>query len=233
MILFAILATMNSCKQKPNESEEYYRKGNDYVLNADFANARKQYELCLKADSTNWRACYQIANVYELEGDFANAFHYFDKAIAINPNFTLGYFNLSNLQEMVGDEKGSIRNMELKKDFFMAQLTKGRKDYSAGRFAAAIQDFDSAINLRKDFYLAYSLRGSCKFKTGDFAGAVSDFGTEIQLNPGHLMGYVNRAVAKGRAIYEAILQITYLKGYCYLVIKPDMEISYDDLKATG
>ncbi len=197
-ILICGLLLLNSCKPSVPVSEEHYLKGNDLVLNNDLDNARKEYELAIKADSNNWKACYQLAGVFELQGDFKDSYFYFSKSVAINPKFTLGYFNRANLEEILGENRGSDKDMKSvmeNKPFFMAQLSRGRKEMSMGNLKDAITNFDEAIKSRPDLYITYSMRGSCKYRMGDFAGAIKDFDNEVQLSPGSVMGLVNRSVA--------------------------------------
>jgi len=196
-IVLVLMTLLFSCADKKQQSREHFMKGNEYIFADDFTNAKKEYELAVKIDSNNWKACYSLAGLYELEGDFTNSMHYFSKTIAINPGFSLCYFNRSNLLDLVGEPgtKDLNKTIELKPGFFLALITRGQKLYAEGQYQAALNDFDAAINARSDFYLAYSMRGSCKLKLGDYDGAIKDFDTEITLKPGHVMGYVNRAMA--------------------------------------
>ncbi len=198
IIFIACLSLINSCKPSVSVSEEHYLKGNELVLSNDLDNARKEYELAIKADSNNWKACYQLAGVFELQGDFKDSYFYFTKSVTINPKFTLGYFNRANLEEILGETRGSDKDMKSvmeNKPFFMAQLSQGRKQMSIGNIKDAISYFDEAIKSRPDLYITYSMRGSCKYRMGDFAGAIKDFDNEVQLSPGSVMGLVNRSVA--------------------------------------
>lgn len=197
-ILISGLILLNSCKPSVSVTDEHYLKGNELVLSNDLDEARKEFELAIKADSNNWKACYQLAGVFELQGDFKDSYFYFSKSIAINPKFTLGYFNRANLEEILGENKASDRDMKSvmdNKPFFMAQLSKARKEMNVGNFKEAIAYFDEAIKSRPDLYITYSMRGSCKYRMGDFAGAIKDFDNEVQLSPGSVMGLLNRSVA--------------------------------------
>lgn len=200
MILISFIAVACSTKPKVPETEMHYLSGNELVLKEDFDNAIKEYELAIKADSTNWKACYQVAGIYELKGDMKNAYAYFTQALTINPKFSLGYFNRSNMEELMGSDKASMKDLKavLKtKPFYMAYLTMGEKENRVGHYREAVAAFDSAVMLNPDFYAAYSMRGMARYKSGDLNGAIHDFDLEIQMAPDHLMGYVNRAVAYG------------------------------------
>ena len=77
ILLFLFLAgnmlVSSSCKNKEDDSEAHFTKGNNLVLNGDFANAKVEFDLSIKSDPRNWKANYQLAGVYELEGDLKNA----------------------------------------------------------------------------------------------------------------------------------------------------------------
>ncbi|MBE2290624.1 MAG: hypothetical protein IAE95_13800, partial [Chitinophagaceae bacterium] len=165
---------LSACGDKKGETKlttgkvsEHYNKGNDLVLMDKLEEAEKEYLACIKEDSNDWRAFYQLGGLYQLRGDFRAAMYSFNRSVEINPEFTLGFFNKANLEEMVGDEKASKRDLDrvltLKRDFFMAYMARARKASGGGNFKEAVSYFDSAIKLRPDFYLAYSMRGSCKY----------------------------------------------------------------------
>src|ERR1019366_2686254 len=92
LIILPALLFVDSCKPKVNASKEHFNKANDFLFKEDFVNARKEYEIAIKADTNNWQACYELAGIYELEGDFKNAYYYFSKTIQLNPKFALGYY---------------------------------------------------------------------------------------------------------------------------------------------
>jgi len=199
ILIGVTLISFNACKPAVSVSDQHLLKGNNLVLDNDLENAQKEYEMAIKADTTNWRACYELAGVYELTGDFKASYFYFSKAVQLNPKFTLGYYNRSNLEELIGDAKGAEKDLKTvmeNKPFYIALLTQGKTDYGKGNLKKSIADLDEAIKARPDFYLAYSIRGSCKYRDGDLKGAISDFDMEVKLNPDNMMGYVNRGVAE-------------------------------------
>jgi tetratricopeptide (TPR) repeat protein len=242
LILSCVVLFLFSCKQKEaattdtkasskvnSSSKEHFDKGNDYLFNDDLENAKKEYLAAVQADTTNWKACYELASVFSLLGEFGNAYTFYNRTVELNPKFATGFYSKANLEEMVGDDKQSEKDMrhvlELKKDMYMAILTLGRKEYAKKNYKMAIRFFDTAISMRNDFYMVYNMRGSCKYSIGDVAGAIADFDQEIKLFPTHSRGYVNRAVAYGEQknyraaindLNEAInIEPLWSQGYIY------------------
>src|SRR5947207_291009 len=111
-LLLAVLPfclLLGSCgEKKPTltagaaEVKKHYDLANDYVLRDKLDSAETEYNMCIKADSNNWKAYYQLGGLYQMKGDFKHSLFCFSKAIAINPEFTLGYFNRSNLEDFMG-----------------------------------------------------------------------------------------------------------------------------------
>lgn len=207
----SLLVFFSSCGKKVSKSEEHYLKGNEFIFNDDYINARTEFTDAIEADSTNWRACYQLGGICQMEGKFQDALFYFEKALKLNPKFVLGHFTMSNLEDFMGNEKQSMKDLKrtisLKRDLFMPRLIKARKEYAAGKFNVAIADLDTAIAIRHDFYMVYSMRGSAKYQLKAYEAAIKDFDEEIKYAPSHNMGYVNRAVANGELKnYRAAIQ---------------------------
>ncbi len=67
--------------------------------------------------------------------------------------------------------------------------------YSAGKYQAAIRQYDSALRLNPSYTEAYSNRGVAYDALNDHQKAVGDYSQAIRLNPRLVAAYSNRAAA--------------------------------------
>ena len=108
-------------------------------------------------------------------------------------------------------------------DDALAYHNRGLVKCGRGQYAAAIVDFDMAIQLKPDYVDAYFNRGTAKSDIGQYSAAISDFDTVIQLRPDDYQAYHNRGEAKSEqgqyfaaiSDYEMAIQI-----------KPDYALAY-------
>jgi tetratricopeptide (TPR) repeat protein len=63
-----------------------------------------------------------------------------------------------------------------------------------GQHAAAITDYDKAIQLKPNYAYAYSNRGLAKVSLGQHAAAITDYDKAIQLKPDVVETYNNRGM---------------------------------------
>jgi tetratricopeptide (TPR) repeat protein len=69
---------------------------------------------------------------------------------------------------------------------------RGLELYSRKEYAAAIKQFDRAIQLKLDFHGAYNCRGLCYRKLGQLEPALADLNRAIELSPEFASAYSNR-----------------------------------------
>ncbi|OVE77674.1 hypothetical protein BVX98_02110 [bacterium F11] len=62
-----------------------------------------------------------------------------------------------------------------------------------GEYAAAVAQFDKAIEMNPGYVEAYNNRGVNRFKLGDVDEAEADFSKVIEMDPNHFDGLYNRA----------------------------------------
>lgn len=71
----------------------------------------------------------------------------------------------------------------------------GEIQANRGNDAAAMAEFQKAIELDPDNATAYNDRGSMRNRVGDLDGALADFDQTLRLDPGHAMAMLNRGLA--------------------------------------
>ena len=101
-----------------------------------------------------------------------------------------------------GDFKDAMANydraVELKPDYAVTYIKRGRFKLSRDDKSGAIADFNRAIKLKPDYIKAYNSRGIVKDESGDHMGAIADFNRAIELNPIFAKAYNNRGFVKAK-----------------------------------
>ena len=71
---------------------------------------------------------------------------------------------------------------------------RGRQSLIEGKYAQAIEYFNTLSKLDTTLYDAYFFRGIAKYNLGDFLGAQIDFDKTISINPIYTPAYHYRAI---------------------------------------
>ena len=95
----------------------------------------------------------------------------------------------------------NIRGTSEEESLAQAYYTRGNAKRSLGKvylghYAAAITDYNRAIQLKPDYADAYNNRGLAKQSLGQHAAAIADYDKAIQLKPDYAPAYNNRGLAK-------------------------------------
>ena len=135
------------------------------------------------------------------------------------------------LAEQDDNEKLKFQIEEMRRDFetqaipddALAYYNRGLAKCKQGQYAAAIIDFDMAIEIKSDYVDAYFNRGTAKSDIGQHSAAISDFDTVIQLRPDDYHAYYNRGETKGEQeqYFAAISDFD-----TAIQIKPDYALAY-------
>lgn len=86
-------------------------------------------------------------------------------------------------------------------------FNRGRHYLIDGKYAAAIENFNTLVRLDSTLYDAYFFRGIAKYNLGDFIGAERDFNKTLRINPIYTPAYHYRAITLSRTgKYDLALQ---------------------------
>jgi tetratricopeptide (TPR) repeat protein len=77
----------------------------------------------------------------------------------------------------------------------VAYNNRGAARAEQGGFAAAMLDYDKAIQLKPDYAKAYNNRGSAKISMGQYEDAIAELDEAIRLEPDYASAYYNRGLA--------------------------------------
>ena len=78
----------------------------------------------------------------------------------------------------------------------IAYNQRGNAKHEMGDHAAAIADYDKALEIDPQFAEAYSNRGGVKDSMGDHVAAIADFDRALEIDPQLAGAYSNRGIAK-------------------------------------
>ncbi|MBL0343219.1 MAG: tetratricopeptide repeat protein [Bacteroidetes bacterium] len=132
-------------------AEAYFKKGDYFYRNADYALAVEEFNKTLELDGNHINALLQRGFCKNITKDYEGAIADFTKVISLKPDHRWAYTS-----------RGSARN-------------------KTGEFAAAIEDFNKTLELDPTDQEAYNNRGFSKKLSGDKKGACEDWNTSKKL----------------------------------------------------
>jgi len=121
----------------------------------------------------------------------------YTRAIDRRPHYPLAYFLRGAARRALGDRAGARKDYDaaLAVNPRAAEVLVNRAALTDDA-AAAIADYDRAIELDATDPAAWYGRGSTHVKAGDVEGAISDLTRTVQLRPRFAPAYINRGWAK-------------------------------------
>ncbi len=125
----------------------------------------------------------------------------FDMAIKINPNHAKAYCSRGLTKIFCQDqwevltEHRKVRNSHTQ-DKEVLPIGRGIKNFNFKNYAAAIADFDKAIEINPKYANAYYFRGIAKFYCYDHVGGMVDCKKAIELDPSYAEDFKNRELSQ-------------------------------------
>ena len=108
------------------------------------------------------------------------------------PILSIAFLLLTAAAGCAGNSPGYLPSLGYRPSSEHHRMAGGRL-LRQGDYAAAIAEYDRAIQLQRTNAHAYNDRGVARRSAGDFAGALADFNTGIRLRPSYGTLYFNRA----------------------------------------
>ena len=203
---------------EPDNAEFYVSRGFAKVKLEQYEDAIKDYDAAmrLKPDDAEVYGNRGMANAFS--GRHAEAIKDYDLAILLNPDYDDAYADRGISKIHLGQYDSAINDLntasKLRPDGFrdlikyLDSLRKLRSDYpevyvargimkiNLRQYAAAIADFDTAIQFKPAGTLAYIKRGDAKCSLEQYAAAIQDYDTAIRLKPDDAFAYRERGYAK-------------------------------------
>ena len=190
---------------KVKKIPDYYNQGLDYELQENSLKAIESFSSALLTQPNNADIYYHRAETYyneaskskdhsaALETYFA-AISDYEHAIKIAPDFTLAHYHLGKVYSAIGDFDTAIRNYDKAaglspktiEPLYYIYLNRAEANKREGDYAAAISDFDRAIEINAQNYTAFVHRAEAHQKNSQYEEAINDYKKALQLYDFHL-----------------------------------------------
>lgn len=151
MLTFLVSGITTPGTAQDSTAEDYFKKGDYFYRNSDYALAVTEFSKSLELDATNINALLQRGFCKNITKDYEGAIADFTKVIELKPDHRWAYTS-----------RGSARN-------------------KTGEYALAIDDFNMALQMDPTDQEAYNNRGFSKKLSGDKKGACEDWNTSKKL----------------------------------------------------
>lgn len=203
---------------KPDNAEIYLSRGLVKVKLEQYADAIKDYDTAMriKPEDAEIYANRGMANAFS--GRHSEAVKDYDLTILMNPDYADAYANRGISKIHLGQYDSAINDLNtasklrpdgfrdlikyldslrtLRSDYPEVHVASGITKINLSQYAAAIADFDTAIQFKPAGTLAYIKRGYAKCSLEQYAAAIQDYDTAIRLKPDDAFAYRERGYAK-------------------------------------
>ena len=183
----------------PNYADAYYCRGltKNYLHNQSNEHSDFSWVSGISATCINRETPDNGEQPIDYQGIIAD----FDMAIKINPNHAKAYCSRGLTKIFCQDQWEVLTepqkfNSSLKQDKEVLQTARGVKNYNFKNYAAAIADFDKAIEINPKYANAYYFRGIAKLYCYDHVGGMVDCKKAIELDPTYAEDYKNRELSQ-------------------------------------
>lgn len=151
IILVLISISFTKVNAQDSTAEDYFKKGDYYYRNADYALAIPEFNKALEKDPNHINSLLQRGFCKNINKDYEGAIADFSRVIELKPDHRWAYTS-----------RGSARN-------------------KTGQYTLAIEDFNKALEYDPTDQEAYNNRGFSKKLSGDKAGACEDWNKSKKL----------------------------------------------------
>lgn len=211
---------------RPGDYHAYYNRGEVKSTQEQYFAAISDYDMAIQI-KPDYAIAYLARGVVKARlNQHTEAIFDFDMAIQLKPDFALAYYNrgaayvyLDRISESNNDFQTALRLAEEADDKKLKAEIEERCQYLEGRavrnealayykqgctmselgeHAAAIVNFDMAIQLEPDYAEAYYGRGNAKGNLDQYIAAIADFDMAIQLKFDCAEIYHNRGLMKNK-----------------------------------
>ena len=182
--------------------DELISSGNQYIKLKNYEAAVTDFGKALEQNSASADALNGLIRAYTLSKNFRDALRYVQIAVEqypTNPEFLLRWGIILNLDGASDEaieqfDKGLAMSPD---ENITLQLLMNRAtaEINVSNFAAAIEDYDKAIELSPRNTSVYNCRGLANYRSENYGEAVADFTNALDLNPTLNLPYYNRGLA--------------------------------------
>jgi tetratricopeptide (TPR) repeat protein len=175
---------------KPDYAEAWYRRGAVQLAGKQYAGAIADLSSAIKIDSAHAVIFLDRGAALLAAGRFDEAIADFTYALKLEPNDPQAYLGLCRAS--IGKRNFGGANAACSSAIQYSRTSEATEAYNSrgdaalllGDYAAAIADYDEALNRWPQYPEAFYGRGVAKTKKGDAAGGKDDIDAARKLKPG-------------------------------------------------
>ncbi|MEQ8533990.1 MAG: tetratricopeptide repeat protein [Imperialibacter sp.] len=191
------LGRYNEAITSYGKSLKYNEKANEILiararclLKTDYLDgAKTDLFRVLRRDEENFEANYLMGRVMMADNDPWAALSYYNKAIKEDDSDVTLFYHRAIVMGTVGNGYMALRDINYvisqKPDFNQAYFNRGILQMRAGKYAEAIDDFDTAEALEYAPADLYVRRADCKSSVGLSSAACTDYKIASDMDPKH------------------------------------------------
>lgn len=199
--IFLISIFLSSCAQKTEQyCDDAFVRANNYTLNSDFVNAKKEFEKSIMENPKNANSYYGLGFMYTNEGKYEKAIEYLTQSININKNFTLAYLGRANNYYILGNlkqaESDLLKIVELKPELSSTYVMLANIESQNSNYGRAIEYINKAITLEPNNSGSYFSKGVWLGYNNEFEKGIQNLSKSIEMNPKNGLAYIYRGTFK-------------------------------------
>lgn len=199
-----------------DDAEKHFEKGKEYFNSQKYDDAINEFIEAIDDDENNLLYYYYLGGAYFYSEQYDEALNAFNKMIQIDSDSVEAYEGRANVYYMQGRMEEAKTNflmvgkkylyneeydkakdafnraIEIDKNYGEAYFYLGRIEWNLSNYAAAITEFDKAVNLGFVDYSVYNDRGYAKYLLKKYEEAIEDFDKAIKTNPTEASAYMWR-----------------------------------------
>ena len=215
-LAFVLVISPTQTALADEDAEKHFEKGKEYFNSQKYDDAINEFIEAIDDDENNLLYYYYLGGAYFYSEQYDEALNAFNKMIQINSDSVEAYEGRANVYYMQGRMEEAKTNflmvgkeylyneeydkakdafnraIEIDKNYGEAYFYLGRIEWNLSNYAAAITEFDKAVNLGFVDYSVYNDRGYAKYLLKKYEEAIEDFDKAIAINKTEASAYMWR-----------------------------------------
>ncbi|WP_404785009.1 tetratricopeptide repeat protein [Altericista sp. CCNU0014] len=199
----AVVALDRAIALKPNFHQAFFVKGMALSAQDRFSEAIAAFEAATRIEPRFYEAWRMQAQMLEQMKQYPQAIAAIDRAIQIQPDDSLLHALRGDLlfqsKQHAPATAAYTQAITLKPNYY-TYMQRGRSQFSAGDYQAALRDYSKAIELQPNDYFSYIGRGTMNAALGKSPAALADLDRAITFipaaSPYQALLYMSRGLVK-------------------------------------
>lgn len=187
LLLFLSIFLISCGDQKGQEAYQFFIRGNEQLLKANYPEAIRFYDEALKKKPEFPEALTNRGVAHTQRGEMDQAIEDLNNSLKINNKVGNTYQARGNYFTLTGDFAKARQDLEeavkLIPDSSASWALLGNAQYMSGQEEQAFQSFDRAVKVRPSDYSIYAFRGWIYVLRKEYDKAAADFRQALKYRP--------------------------------------------------